>query len=207
MKRFSLIMVLMLMFAFSDAILAQHHPSTLADQQNSGPLSSVSVTFGAFAAQPRTCSTLPSPCPPLDRFLPGSNATAYNHHILAPQLATIKAGGTVNFIIGGFHVLAIYDDGVQPTDIDISLIVPPTVPGGPARVPALFDDPRNRIYRGLDPATLPAGGPRSDRVEAFKFDKPGLYLVLCAVVSHFNDGMYGYVRVLPSGETPSEGTE
>ena len=199
MNRFSLILVLSIACAFGVPSFAQHHqPTEAAAAENSGPLSSVNVTFGVFAAQPRACLTLPTPCPPLDRFLPGGNATAYNHHTLTPQLATIKAGGTVNFIIGGFHVLAIYDDGVQPSDIDISLIVPPTVPGGPARVPAVFDDPQNRIYRGLDPASLPAGGPRSDRVEAFKFDKPGLYLVLCAVVSHFNDGMYGYVRVLPA---------
>lgn len=197
MKKSLPILILTLAFGCFHTSAQHHQPAEAIAAGNSGPLSSVSVTFGAFGSQPRTCSTLPTPCPPLDRFPAGVNATAYNHHILAPQLATIRAGGTVNFIIGGFHVLAIYDDGVQPSDIDIALIVPPTVPGGPPRVPALFDDPRNRIYRGLDPASLPAGGPRSDRVESFKFDKPGLYLVLCAVVSHFNDGMYGFVRVLP----------
>lgn len=199
MTRSSLVLVLTLAFGFCFQVSAQHHePPEAAAVETSGPLSSVNVTFGVFAAQPRTCSTLPTPCPPLDRFLPGGNAAAYNHHSLTPQLATIQAGGTVNFIIGGFHVLAIYDDGVKPSDLDTTLIVPPAVPGGPPRVPELFNDPTNRIYRGLDPASLPAGGPRSDRVEAFKFDKPGLYLVVCAVVSHFNDGMYGYVRVLPS---------
>lgn len=199
MKRFLFSLVATIACAFLVPIFAQHHQSAAETTplSNSGPLSSATVTFGAFMSHPRTCPTPPTPCPVLDRFVPGVNSTAYNHHSLTPELATIKAGGTVNFIMSGFHVLAIYDDGTQPSDIDVSIIVPPTIPDGPPRAPAIMADSRNRIYRGLDPVLLPAGGLRSDRVEAFRFDKPGLYLVICAVVSHFNDGMYGYVRVLP----------
>ena len=59
----------------------------------------------------------------------------------------------------------------------------------------MSDDPENRIYRGLDPLLLPVGA-QQDRVESVQFAQPGLYLVICAVLPHFQDGMYGYVRVL-----------
>ena len=36
-----------------------------------------------------------------------------------PKMSTIKEGDSVNFIIGGGHVLAIYDDGTKPEDIDV----------------------------------------------------------------------------------------
>jgi hypothetical protein len=57
----------------------------------------------------------------------------------------------------------------------------------------LIDDPRNRIYRGLNPATQQ----QQDRVETVQFPKKGVYLVICGVRPHFvNDDMYGYVRVV-----------
>ena len=37
----------------------------------------------------------------------------------------------------------------------------------------------------------------SDRVEVVHFPDPGRYLVICGVLPHFNDGMYGYVEVIP----------
>ena len=36
---------------------------------------------------------------------------------MIPQIATITAGGSVNFIISGGHVLAVYDRGTKPKDI------------------------------------------------------------------------------------------
>ena len=63
------------------------------------------------------------------------------------------------------------------------MIVPPRVPGGPPHAIPIIDDDQDRICRGLDPALLPAGGPRSDRVEVVKFDRPGLYLVICGLLS------------------------
>jgi plastocyanin len=207
MTRFSVILIGVAMCAFSVISFGQHHkPSQRIDSSSaavSGPLSSATVSFGAFMSQPQTCPS--PPCPVLDRFVAGVNTTAYNHHALVPEVTKIAVGGTVNFVISGFHVISIYDDGILPSDIDTTILVPPTVPGGPPRAIPIIDDGQNRIYRGLDPALLPAGGPRSDRVEVVKFDRPGLYLVICAVVSHFNDGMYGYVRVLPADDGPAKG--
>jgi len=37
-----------------------------------------------------------------------------------PRESKIKAGGSVNFVISGFHLLLVYDNGVEPGDIDIT---------------------------------------------------------------------------------------
>lgn len=39
--------------------------------------------------------------------------------------------------------------------------------------------------------------PTVDRVEVVQFAEPGTYLVICGVLPHFQEGMYGYMRVLP----------
>jgi plastocyanin len=129
----------------------------------SGPLASATISFGSWETDPPFDRfTVPTPPPPATR----------NAHTLTPNEVTIQAGGTVNFIIGGFHLVVVYDHGTKP---------------------GLIDDPNNRIYRGLDPRVNP-----QDRVEVVTFSKPGTYLVICAVRPHFvNDAMLGYVRVLP----------
>jgi plastocyanin len=70
---------------------------------DSGPLANATVSFGAWMTSP-----------PLDRFPNVSNTRTSNHHVVIPEVAKIKAGGTVNFIIAGFHQVIIYDDGTQP---------------------------------------------------------------------------------------------
>ena len=160
---------------------SQHHSQEVrADPDDGGgPLDSATVSFGGWMTTP-----------PLDRF-PNQNPIPANHHALTPKTVKIKAGGTVNFIIGGFHQVVVYDDGTQPADINVNSTVPPSNQPGPP----LINDPNRRIYRGLDPSTQ-----SQDRVEVVVFDRPGLYLVICAVRPHFvNDGMYGFVRVLPNG--------
>ena len=142
-----------------------------------GPLSSATVSFGAWMTSP-----------PLDRF-PNISAGIPNHHELIPQVAKIKAGGSVNFVIAGFHQVIVYDDGTQPGDINTNLTVLPTIPAGVL----LIDDSNKRIYRGLDPSLQPR-----DRVEVLHFANPGTYLVICGVRAHFNQGMFGFVEVLPS---------
>ncbi len=131
--------------------------------------------------------------PPLSRF-PNLNPITANHHALTPKMAQIRVGGTVNFIIGGFHHVLVYDDGTQPEDIDKTVTVPPTNGG-----PPLINDPRRRIYRGLDPSLQP-----QDRVEVVQFDRPGTYFVMCGVLPHFNDGMYGFIQVVPNHEHGNE---
>ena len=143
-----------------------------------GPLANATVSFGAWIM-------------PLDRHpnvLPPPTA---NHHELIPQVAKIKAGGSVNFIISGLHQVIVYDDGTQASDINIGLLSPPP-PGTP--LPPLIDDPDGRLYRGPDPRVLL---PTLDRVEVVHFANPGTYLVICGVLPHFQQGMFGFVKVLP----------
>lgn len=160
-----LVTILVVSFAASQA---------WADNQRAN----ATVSFGAWMNSP-----------PLDRFPNTSNTRLSNHHIVSPNAVSIKAGGTVNFIVSGFHNIAIYDDGTEPEDIDTTQLV--TTTGVPNDIP-IINDATNRIYRGLDPTLQPI-----DRVEVVKFDEPGTYLVICGILPHFSAGMYGYVIVLP----------
>lgn len=113
-------------FGLSDScqVSAQHHRS-VGPVEPSDPLSSANVSFGGWMANPHLCPPVggnpPAPCPIVDRF-PANPATQFprfsNHHALSPEIAKIKAGGVVNFILGGLHVVAVYDNGTRPADID-----------------------------------------------------------------------------------------
>src|SRR5262245_36254078 len=162
----------------SAAFESAHHSAkadTATASTNFGILANATVSFGSWMTTPA-----------VDRF-PNLNPRAANHHELIPQLALIKAGGTVNFIIAGLHQVLVYDDGTKPDDIDTTLTIPVTNPPGPP----LINDSNRRIYRGLDPSTQ-----SQDRVEVVQFANPGTYLVICGVLPHFQEGMYGFVKVI-----------
>jgi len=145
-----------------------------------GPLANATVSFGAWPATGDS---------PLDRTVLPTAPAAPNIHQLLPRTTTIKAGGSVNFIVAGFHQIAVYAPGTKPDDIDTSTLLP--IPGAPPTV-GLIDDPENRLFRGVSPLTV-----GQDRVEVVHFGKRGTYLVVCLVSVHFADGMFGWVRVLP----------
>lgn len=182
---------------------ARSHAASKSDAHQhstiSGPLATATVSFGAWTAIPGTGT--------LNRFpnLGAAPGVANNVHAMIPHEVKIKAGGSVNFIIAGFHLLAIYDDGTQPGDIRTTNLISPTITP-PA--PPLINDTRNRIYFGTDPSVLPrlpppnppvapAAPPLQDRVEVVHFPDPGTFLVICAVLPHFMDGMFGFVNVNP----------
>ena len=166
----------------------------------SGPLATATVSFGAWASGVNRRPNI------------GATAgLANNVHALIPNEVKIKPGGTVNYIIAGFHLIAVYGNGKRPQDIRVNITVLPQ--GAPA--PPLIDDPADRVYRGIDPTVLPfLQGPTQPAVvppgapgrsspccrigsRSSTFPDPGKYLVICAVLPHFNDGMYGYVDVIP----------
>lgn len=162
----------------------QHHgKSDFA--ANGDPLDSATVSFGGWMTPLDRFTTLPPP--------------PTNHHVMIPDVAKIKAGGYVNFVISGLHVISIYGNGTTPDDIDTTDLVP----GRPAMTPPIINSPAGRIYRGIDPVVRTPTGPTDlgafvlDRVEVVHFATRGKYLVICAVLPHFNEGMFGYVRVLP----------
>jgi hypothetical protein len=143
-----------------------------------GPLANADLSFGQWNTSPG-----------LDRF-PNNSPITGNVHKLIPFETKIKAGGTVNFIIGGFHLVTVYGPGTNFEDISTNVLTP--IPGAPMGFPPVVDDPVNRIYRGLSPFGLP-----QDRVEAVNFAMPGRYLAVCTFLPHFIDRMFGYIQVLP----------
>jgi hypothetical protein len=157
---------------------AQGHDHTQVD----GPLAAATVSFGQWRTDPAT-----------DRF-PNLSPRQQNQHLLIPYMPTIKAGGSVNFVIAGFHQVLVYAPGTQTADIDTTMTVLPSVLPPPP-VPAVFkliNDPRNRVYRGLDPSLQP-----QDRVEVVSFAHKGTYLVICGFYPHFvTDNMHGFVNVV-----------
>lgn len=167
---------------------AQHHTKVAYRVSSDDPLGSATVSFGGWMS---------GFTPPLDRFTNPLPPPPSNHHELIPNTAQIKAGGYINFIISGLHVVAIYGGGravMRPSDIDATILTPL----GPG-LPPVISDPDRRLYRGPNPL-ISAGPPpviNLDRVEVVHFDNPGTYLIICAVLPHFNEGMFGYVRVLP----------
>jgi len=162
------------------------------DDEIKGPLSSATVSFGQWDL-----------AAPLDRFPNNSPRNNNNHHLI-PNEALIKAGGSINFVISGFHHILIYGNNTKPSDINVGATIPTTVQPGPP----LINDPLNRVYRGLDPSVFPMlpGStppmPLQDRTETVRFPKAGRYLVICGVLPHFFDMatgqfiMFGYVNVI-----------
>jgi len=174
----------------TEARPAQGGESHGHDKPISGPLAQATVSFGQYPAD----STV-------DR-MRVANPGNRNVNQLIPNEVTIQAGGTVSFIIEGFHQVVVYDKGTQPGDINAALAYPAPLAG-------FIDDPNRRIYVGLNPAGVAANffapgvpaaaiaAPSQDRIESVNFPNPGTYLVICAVRGHFNGGMWGFVRVLP----------
>ncbi len=180
MKRF----VIFVIALFGACAIARTGYSASADDgQRAGRRADKTVSFGLWETDP-----------PLDRFFGNPAAGAGNHPEVIPSIATVNISppdvndGGVNFIISGNHVVAIYDDGTQPGEINTTLLVPDITTAG-----GVIDDPTKRIDRGSNQTA--ATGAR-DRVEVVRFSKPGTYLVICALRNHFvNDQMYGYVVV------------
>ena len=166
-----------------------------------GPLANATVSFGQWESDP-----------PLDRIVADPAGGARNNHEMIPQIATIKEGGSVSFIISGGHVVAVYEDGTQLGDIGSAIepncafpllttgITSPCSPVNAAGEPVaggILSDSNGRIYRGAFLNLV-----RRDGVEAVQFSKPGTYLVICARKNHFTPltggfEMFGFVKVLP----------
>jgi hypothetical protein len=167
-----------------------------------GPLANATVSFGEWDPND------PDLLSPLDRILADPAGGVANNHELIPNVVKIKEGGSVNFIISGGHIPTVYDVGTQPENIGSDIepdcafplpgsgITTPCSPINAAGNPVaggILSDSNGRIYRGAFLNLV-----RRDGVEVVKFSTVGTYLVICARKNHFvNDGMFGFVRVLP----------
>jgi hypothetical protein len=178
-----------------------------ADHKDRG--GNATVSFGQW--DPNDPDLLPAE-KPLDRFLADPGMGRGNSHEVLPNVVKIKEGDSVSFIVSGSHVLAVYDDGTKPQDIDSAIepncafplptsgITTPCSPVNAAGAPlagGILSDSNGRIYRGPF-LNLVA---RRDGVEVVQFSKPGTYLVICARAAHFLNPdtqkfeMFGFVKV------------
>jgi hypothetical protein len=122
---------------------------------------------------------------PMDRFTGAFTPANVGHHV-SPHEVTIGVNGSVAFLIGGFHLVLIYNPGKDHGDVDTTDLIP----GVPGVSPPLIKDLDNLLYRGLDPRTAGV-----DRIEVVHFHEPGRYLMACGVLPHFHE-MYGYIKVV-----------
>jgi hypothetical protein len=134
-----------------------------------------------------------------------------NHHVV-PDAIKVKVGDVVNFVVAGTHLIRVYDRGVRLRDVKD--LIPPgcevNFPIGSWPDACFFGAaaPRPPVplipplglgvyYEGLNPFA-PAPNGRStagNRVESVSFSKTGRFLVICAILPHFNDKMYAWVEV------------
>src|SRR5262245_42158233 len=174
-------------------------PSTCSVMAFDWRSDNVAVSFGLW--NPNKSDLMEAP---LDRLVGDPPMGVDVADIILAEGVAIKEEHTVNFSIGGGHVLNIYGDGTKPEVIDTSVIEPatncPTTAGG------VINDPNNRIYRGPCFSTNFGTNPsttitRRDGVEVVQFTKPGTYLVICSRLNHFINSttgefqMFGFVKV------------
>ena len=112
---------------------------------------------------------------------------------ITPNEVKIKAGGGVSFIIAGLHQVQVFADGMKPGDINTSLHHADDGTGLVFTGLPLIKDPNGRLYRGPDPSLLPLAMVSRRRTSCAA---PGVYLVVCGFLFHFQDPMYGNVRVV-----------
>lgn len=120
-------------------------------------------------------------------FPPGEHDASFHaKDAIRPRAIVIAAGGTVDFVIAPFHKPALYEPGIEPGDIDLTLL---EGSGAPFPFPPVINDPDGRIARGA----LNLGAPV---VWSQTFEERGRYLVICEVLPHFAGAkMYAWVVV------------
>lgn len=133
-----------------------------------------------------------------------------NHHIM-PHHIRVRTGGVVNFVVAGFHQIFVYEPGNTPDDIrDFIAANDPTNTATFINKLNTPENPDLVRYVGLNPALAmaPTGANPAtpatvlsvrsnvgNRVESVAFLQRGLYLVICNIRGHFQDGMFAWVRV------------
>ena len=150
---------------------------------------------------------------------PGNSA---NHHVI-PDTIRVRTGDVVNFTVAGLHVIRVYAAGVAlgdvkaqvPDECEVNPVPPATFPtqcAFSAPVPVIPAFGLGVFYEGINPlATPPAVPPFAqasatlNRVETVTFPEPGKYLVICAVLEHFNDKMYAVIEVRGGGDDNDNG--
>jgi len=97
-------------------------------------------------------------------------------HKLIPGAVAINAGGSVDFVRNGFHQVAVYGPGKRPNDVVVT-----------GAAVGRVNDPNGRVFLG----TAGNGG----TVTIASFAQPGRYLVICNLLTHWEQNMWGWVEV------------
>ena len=97
-------------------------------------------------------------------------------HRLIPSAVAISPGGTVDFVRNGFHQVAVYAPGKLPNAIMVT---------GAAE--GRVNDPNGRLF-----LSAPGNG---GTVTVSTFTQPGRYLVICNLLTHWDQNMWGWVEV------------
>jgi hypothetical protein len=148
-----------------------------------------------------------------------------NHHVI-PNTIRVNVGDVVNFVVSGFHIIRVYGNGVKLSDVKLEIpdecevnpIFPAPFPPQcftgtpPPPVPIVSPGALAVYYNGISGLVSPQPGPpfaqtsaAANRVEPVSFLAPGRYLVICAVLPHFNDKMYAWVEVRARGNSGNGG--
>jgi hypothetical protein len=139
-----------------------------------------------------------------------------NHHVI-PNTIRVNVGDVVSFSVAGLHLIRVYGNGVTlnavkleiPDECEVNPLPPATFPPqcGSPPVPVVSAGALSVYYNGISPFASPQPGPpfalpsgNTNRVESVSFLKEGRFLVICAVLPHFNDKMYAWVEVRPRGQ-------
>lgn len=148
----------------------------------------VSGSFGAQAGSTPLTATMQFGQPDVGTSFPPAadhDESAHAKDNVVPRTVVIDRGGTVTFEVpAGVHQIAIYEPGTEPEDINTAALIPLC----PGTTPRVIDDATNRV-------ALITHACASSWQAQYTFDTPGRYLVICAFLTHFQVGMYGWVEV------------
>ena len=137
------------------------------------------------------------------------------NHVIVPNKIDTKLDGVVHFLVAGFHQVVVYKPGTQPEDIVPSSdptfindpvnryylgINPAGGPGNTQATPAnpiiMGSDTRSNAQNRVESVSFPAlEGRNPQGVLLSEKAEPGVYLLICNVCAHFNDGMFAFVKV------------
>ena len=147
----------------------------------SGPVGAEAGNTALAATMQFGQSDVGSPFPPSA----DHDQSAHAKDNVVPRTVVIDRGGTVTFNVpAGVHQIAIYGPGTEPENINTAVLSPLC----PGTTPRVINDATNRV-------ALITHACGSSWQAQYSFDTPGRYLVICAFLTHFQVGMYGWVEV------------
>jgi plastocyanin len=119
---------------------------------------------------------------------PPPHPSVHSNDTIVPGTVVIDKGGSVNFNAVAAHQVAVYKEGLGPSDVNTTSNLVPNPCGAPP--PTIGPDPNTQLAYFTGCGT---------RTHTLTFTDPGEYLVICSVLPHFQIKMYGWVRVRDRG--------